>query len=81
MSLPCSDKSYGATEKAKHHIRLKPETKLVYILAYRFPHSQMQIVEEQIKDKLKQGITQLSRSSWNSYLFLLTKRMDNLGMS
>ncbi len=50
--------SLGATDKAEHHIKLKPENKPVYIPAYRLPHSLRQIVDEQIKDMLKQGVIQ-----------------------
>ncbi len=64
----------GATDKAEHHIKLKPETKPVYIPAYRLPHSLRQIVDKQIKDMLKQSVIQPLRSLWNSLLFLVTKK-------
>ncbi len=37
IALP--GESLGATDKAEHHIRLKPGTKPVYIPAYRLLHS------------------------------------------
>ncbi len=42
----------GATSKAEHLIRLKSGAKPVYISAYRLPHSQRQVVDEQIDDML-----------------------------
>ncbi len=42
--------------------------------AYRLPHSQRQIVDQQVKDMLAQGIIQHSRSPWNLPLFLVPKK-------
>ncbi len=72
VALP--GESLGATDKAEHHINLKPDTQPVYIPAYRLPHSQMEVVDEQIQDMLKQGVIQHSRSPWNSPLFLVPKK-------
>ncbi len=55
-------------------MKLKPETKPVYVPAYWLPHGQRQIVDEQIKDVLKQGVIQFSRSPWNLPLFLVPKK-------
>ncbi len=63
----------GATDITEHHIKLKPKTHPVYIPAYRLPHSQRQIVDQQVKDRLAQGVIQHSRSPWNSPLFLVPK--------
>ncbi len=67
--IPLPRESLGATGKAEHHIKskpetkpVKPETKPVHIPAYRLTHSQGQIVGEQIKDMLKQGVIQPSQS-------------------
>ncbi len=59
----------GATDKTKHYMKLKPGIKPIYIPAHRLPHSQRQIVDEQIKDLKEQGIIQHSASPWNSPLF------------
>lgn len=64
----------GATDRAEHHIKLKPGTNPIYIPAYRLPHSQRQVVEEQIKEMLEQGVIENSRSPWNSPLFLVPKK-------
>ena len=64
----------GATDRAEHHIKLKPATNPVYIPAYRLPHSQRQVVEEQIKEMLEQGVIENFRSPWNSPLFLVPKK-------
>ncbi len=63
-----------ATDKTEHQIKLKPNTHPVYIPAYRLPHSQRQIVDQQIKAMLAQGVIQHSRSPWNSPLFLVPKK-------
>ncbi len=61
------------TDKTEHHIKFKPGFQPIYIPAYRLPHIQRQIVDEQIKDKLEQGVIQHSASPWNSPLFLVPK--------
>ncbi len=68
----------GATDKTEHHIKLNPGVQPIYIPAYRLPHSQRQIVDEQIKDMLEQGVIQHSASPWNSPLFLVPKRMGSI---
>ncbi len=65
---------FGATGMTEHKIRVKSDTKPVYIPAYRLPHSQRQIVDEQVTDLLDQGVIQHSRSPWNSPLFLVPKK-------
>ncbi len=64
----------GATGMTEHKIRVKPDTKPVYIPADRLPHSQRQIVGEQVTDLLNHGVIQHSRSPWNSPLFLVPKK-------
>ncbi len=64
----------GPTSKAEHLIRLKSGAQPVYIPAYRLPHSQIQVVDEQIDDMLQQGVIQPSKSPWNSPLFLAPKK-------
>ncbi len=63
-----------ATDKAEHNIKLKPGVQPIYIPAYHLPHSQRQILDEQIKDMLEQGVIQHSASPWNSPLFLVPKK-------
>ncbi len=41
--------SLSATGNAEHYIKLKPETKPVYIPAFTLPYSQTQIVDEQFR--------------------------------
>ncbi len=72
IALP--GESLGTTDTTEHKIRVKPDTKPVYIPAYRLPHSQRQVVDEQVKDVLDQGVIQHSRSPWNSPLFLVPKK-------
>ncbi len=52
----------GTTTLTEHSINIKPNVKPVYIPAYRLPHSQRELVNDQIKDMMKQGVIQHSRS-------------------
>ncbi len=80
IALP--DESLDTTDTTEHKIRVKPDTKPVYIPAYRLPHSQRQVVNEQVKYMLDQGVIQHSRSPWrvhsrspwDSPLFLVPKK-------
>ena len=72
IALP--GEALGATDRTEHNIKLKPGTKPVYIPAYRLPHSQRKVVDEQIKEMLDQGVIQNSKSPWNSPLFLVPKK-------
>ncbi len=58
----------------EHKITVKPDTKPVYIPVYIPPHSQRQIVDEQVTDMLDQGVIRHSRYPWNSPLFLVPKK-------
>ncbi len=64
----------GVTDKAEHHIRLKPNTKPVFINAYRLPYSQRETVQSAVEDMLQQGVIQESFSPWNSPLSLVPKK-------
>ncbi len=59
IALP--GESLGTTDTTEHKIKVKPDTKPVYIPAYRLPHTQRQVVDEQVKDMLDQGVIQHSR--------------------
>ncbi len=50
IALP--EEPLGVTHCAEHRIRLKPGPSLVYINAYKLPHSQRQLVEALVKDML-----------------------------
>ncbi len=75
--IALSGESLGTTDTTEHKIRVKPNTKPVYIPAYRIPHSQRQVVDEHVKDMLDQGVIQHSRSPWNSPLFLVPKKDES----
>ncbi len=64
----------GVTDRAVHHVRLKPDTKPVYIPPYRLPHSQRTIVDKMVNDMLEQDVIKESHSPWNSPLFLVPKK-------
>ncbi len=73
-TIALSGEALGATSLMEHNIKLKPGTRQVYIPAYRVPHSQRQVVSEQIEEMLEQGVIQHSTSPWNSPLFLVPKK-------
>ncbi len=50
------------TDRAVHHIRLKLDTKSVYIPAYRLPQGQKTIVDNIVNDMLEQVVIQESGS-------------------
>ncbi len=58
IALP--HESLGTTDTTEHKIRVKPDTKPVHISAYRLPHSQRQVVDEQVKSMLDQDVIQHS---------------------
>ena len=64
----------GVTDRAVHHVRLKSNTKPVYIPAYLLPHSQRKVVDNIIKEMMEQGVVQESYSPWNSAIFLVPKK-------
>ncbi len=69
--IASSGEALGTTFLMAHNIKLKNGTRPVYIPAYRLPHSQRQVVSEQIEEMLEQGFIQHSTSPWNSPLFLV----------
>ncbi len=77
IALP--DEPLGTTNTTEQKIRVKPDTEPMYIPAYRLPHNQRQVADEQVKDMLDQGVIQHSRSPWNSLLFLFSKKVRSPG--
>ncbi len=63
----------GVTTEITHHIALQPSAQPSYVLSYRLPHSQRQVVQQRV-DKPLQGVIQESQSPWNSPLFLVPKK-------
>ena len=51
IALP--GETLGSTDHTEHRIPLKPNTKPVYVPAYRLPHSQRAIVDENVKQLLQ----------------------------
>ena len=72
--IALSGEPLGHTTYAQHYIKLKPHTEPVYVPAYRLPHSQREIVDQQVECMLKEGVIQASTSPWNSPIFLVPKR-------
>ncbi len=54
-TIALSGETLGATSLMAHNIKLKPGSRSVYIPVYRLPHSQRQVVNEQIEEMLEQG--------------------------
>ncbi|KAK3889412.1 hypothetical protein Pcinc_006591 [Petrolisthes cinctipes] len=64
----------GSTDLTSHVIKLKREAQPSYIKSYRLPHSQRQIVDDTVKDMLKQKVIEPSTSPWSSPIFLVPKK-------
>ncbi len=64
----------GATDRAQHIVKLKDGTSPVYIPAYRLPHSQREVINQQVQEMLDQGVIEHSHSPWNSPMFLVPKK-------
>ncbi len=73
-TIALSGEALGAISLMAHKIKLKPGTRPVYISAYRLPHSQRQVVNQQMEKMLEQGVIQHSTSPWNSPFFLVSKK-------
>ena len=64
----------GCTHLVEHKIELLPDTRPVYIPAYRLPHSQREIANRKVQEMIDEGIVEPSTSPWNSPLFLVPKK-------
>ncbi len=64
----------GATDRAQHIIKLKDGTSPVCIPTYRLPHSQREIVNQQIQEMFDQRVIEHSHSPWNSPMFFVPKK-------
>ncbi len=65
---------HGLTNRLTHHISLQPDAKPSFVSSYRLPHSQRQVVQQKVNELLDEGVIQESHSSWNSPLFLVSKK-------
>lgn len=72
--LPTTDRPLGRTHMVEHSITLEPGSKPVYIPAYKIPHSRRQILEEEVRGMLQQGLIQPSTSPWSAPMLLVPKR-------
>ena len=64
----------GCTHLMEHKIELLPDTRPVYIPAYRLPRSQRDVAERKVQEMISEGIVEPSTSPWNSPLFLVPKK-------
>ncbi len=64
----------GLTNRLTHHIALQPDAKPSFVLSYRLPHNQRQVVKRKVDELLAEGVIQVSHSPWNSPLFLVSKK-------
>ena len=76
--LPDPDAPLTRTNIGKHAISLKPDTKPVYVHAYRLPHSRRELVAEIINDMADKGVIRPSHSQWNAPLILVPKKNGKL---
>ena len=64
----------GETQVITHRINIPPDTRPMYVPAYRVPHSQRQIVSDTVDEMLKENIIAPSSSPWNFPLVLVPKK-------
>ena len=76
--LPDPDAPLTRTNIGKHSISLKPDTKPVYVHAYRLPHSRRELVEEMITDMSDKKVIRPSHSPWNAPMILVPKKNGSL---
>ncbi len=65
---------HGSTTLVQHHIPQKSDTSPVYIPAYRFRHSQCQVLDKIVKEMLEQDVIEPFNSPWNFSMFLVPKK-------
>lgn len=61
-------------KNCEHRIFTKPGTNPVNTKQYRIPHSQKEIVQDKIKEMLKDDVIEPSTSLWNSPLLIVPKK-------
>ena len=72
--LPNTDGTLGQAHSISHSIHLQPDTKPIYIPAYRLPHSKKDVLNNLTNDMLGQDIIEPSTSPWNSPILLVPKK-------
>ena len=63
----------GRTDLAEHQIPTKAEARPVRLPAYRVPHAYKDVVREELREMLAQGIVEPSISGWSSPIVLVKK--------
>ena len=72
--LPDPDAPLTKTNVMKHSIKLKPDTRPVYVHAYRLPHSRREKAEELVQEMKDKGVIRNSKSPFNAPLILVPKK-------
>ncbi len=68
QAIPLPGEPLGVTTQVTHHIALQPNTQPTYVLCYRMPHKEKQVVQQKV-DELLKGVIQEFHSPWNSPFF------------
>lgn len=71
VSLP--GEPLGKTDVVRHSIHLTPGSTPTYVPAYRIPHSRRTLMDDAVKDMLKEDIIEPAASPYNAPLFLVPK--------
>lgn len=69
----------NATNVLKHRILLYDESAIVNEKQYRFPPAHREEVDRQVKELFEDGIIVSSESSYNTPVWIVPKKADNLG--
>lgn len=59
---------------AEHKITLKPGTNPIFTRQYKLPHRHKEVLEQKIREMLKDDVIEPSTSEWNSPLLLVPKK-------
>ena len=72
--LPVKNGLLSRAHAMQHTIKLLPNSKPLYIHAYRLPHSKKEELVKVVDNMLSLGVCEPSDSPWNSPILLVPKK-------